>query len=140
MQTSWILYPMFIMVLLTVIIAMRMLQLRYRAVLQDNLNPAYFRLNRGGKPPEYMLRVEQHYINLFESPVLFYVIVVLIYILQFVNVVSLSLAWGYVLSRLGHAYIHTGQNRVLQRRNVFLVSVTLLITLWCYVFVRLLLA
>ena len=49
MQTTWILYPMFAMVMLTLVIAMRMLQLRFRAVLNDSLNPAYFKLNRGGK-------------------------------------------------------------------------------------------
>lgn len=139
MQTSWILYPMFAMVMLTLVVAMRMLQLRFRAVLQDNLNPGYFKLNRGAKPPGYMLQAEQHYINLFESPVLFYVIVVLIYVLQFVDAISVSLAWGYVLARLGHAYIHTGPNRVLQRRNIFLLSITLLVTLWCYTLVKLLL-
>ena len=140
MQTSWILYPMFAMVMLTVVIAMRMLQLRFRAVIQDNLNPGYFKLNRGGKPPEYMTQVEQHYINLFESPVLFYVIVVLAYVVQFVDVISLCLAWGFVVARVGHAYVHTGQNRILQRRNVFLLSIALLVTLWCYVFMKLLLS
>lgn len=139
MQTTWILYPMFAMVILTLVIATRMLQLRFRAVVNDSLNPAYFKLNRGGKPPEYMTQVDQHYINLFESPVLFYVIVVLAYVVQFVDMVSLSLAWGFVFARLGHAYVHTGKNRILQRRNIFLLSIILLIALWFYIFIKLLL-
>jgi len=139
MQTTWILYPVFAMVILTLVIAMRMLQLRFRAVMADNLNPLFFKLNRGGKPPEYMTQVEQHYVNLFESPVLFYIIAVLAYILQFVDVISVSLAWGFVFTRLVHAYIHTGSNRILQRRNIFLLSVALLVGLWSYVFIKLLL-
>ncbi|MGD8925404.1 MAG: MAPEG family protein [Thioalkalispiraceae bacterium] len=137
MNSSLIVYPMFAMVILTVIVGLRMLQLRYRAVFQDNLNPVYFKLNRGGKPPEYMTQAEQHYINLFESPVLFYVIGVLLYMTQFVDVISLSLAWAYVLVRLAHAYVHMGHNRILMRRNVFLLSIALIVALWGYLFIRL---
>lgn len=139
MQITWILYPLIAMAILTLSVGMRMLQLRFRAVIQDNLNPHYFRLNRGGRPPDYMMQVEHHYINLFESPVLFYVVVVLIYIMQFVDWLSLSMAWAYVVARIGHAYVHTGPNKVLQRRNIFLASIALIATLWAYLFARLLL-
>jgi hypothetical protein len=139
MQTTWILYPMFTLVLLTLLVGLRMLQLRYRAVFQDNLNPVYFKLNRGGKPPEYMTQAEQHYVNLFESPILFYVVIVLIYSLQFVDAMSLTMAWAYVLARLGHARVHMGKNVILRRRNVFLLSIALITLLWTYVFVRLML-
>lgn len=138
MEVSLILYPVIAMAMLTFIIGLRMLQLRYRAVIQDNLNPHYFRLNRGGRPPDYMMQIEQHYTNLFESPVLFYVVVVLLYMVHFVDWISLSLAWGYVTARFGHAYIHTGANKVLLRRNIFLLSISLIAILWGYLFVRLL--
>ena len=137
MNPILILYPMFVLVILTVVVGFRMLQLRYRAVFQENLNPGYFKLNRGGKPPVYMTQAEQHYINLFESPVLFYVVCVLLYLTQFVDMVSLTLSWGYVLTRLVHAYIHMGQNKILMRRNVFLLSIAIIVALWCYVYIRL---
>lgn len=137
MKTTLILYPMFALAILTVVTGMRMLQLRYRAVFQDGLNPVYFRLNRGGKPPEYMTRAEQHFTNLFETPMLFYVVVILAYIVQVVDTISLSMAWGFVLARLGHAYVHMGNNRIPMRRNVFLVSIALIIALWSYVFIEL---
>lgn len=137
MQTTWILYPMLAMFILTLVVALRMLQLRLRAVYQDDLNPVYFKLNRGGKPPDYMTKVEQHYINLFESPILFYVILLLVYVTQIVDLVSLVLAWGFVAARLGHAYVHVGRNNVLQRRNVFLLSILFLVSLWLYSFIKL---
>ena len=139
MQTSWILYPMFTMVLLTLMIGLRMLQLRFRAVYQDNLDPVYFKLNRGGKPPHYMTQAEQHYVNLFESPVLFYIVVVLIYVMQIVDLFTLTLAWAYVVTRLAHAHVHMGTNAILRRRNVFLISIALIAALWSYVFIRLML-
>lgn len=138
MQQSWILYPLFVMVLISMLVGMRMLQLRFRAVLQDGLPPAYFQLNRGGKPPAYMLQAEQHYTNLYETPVLFYAIVILIYVLNLVTVFSLGLAWSYIASRLLHAYVHLGQNRLEYRRWVFLVSIALLAALWIDVLIQLL--
>jgi len=138
MPQTWILYPIFVMVLLSMVVGFRMLQLRYRAVFQEGLPPAYFKLNRGGKPPRYMLQAEQHFTNLYETPVLFYAVVILIYVTNMTNLFSLILAWAYVATRLVHAYVHMGQNRILHRRNVFLVSITILAMLWSYVFINLL--
>lgn len=138
MRQTWILYPLFVMVLLSMVVGLRMLQLRFRAVLQDGLPPAYFQLNRGGKPPAYMLQAEQHYTNLYETPVLFYAVVILIYVLNMTNLFSLILAWAYIASRLVHAYVHLGQNRLSQRRHSFLTSIGLIAMLWSYVFISLL--
>jgi hypothetical protein len=138
MQQTWILYPLFVMVLLSMLVGFRMLQLRLRAVYQDGLPAGYFLLNRGGKPPAYMLQAEQHYMNLYETPVLFYAVVILIYVLNMTNLFSLILAWAYTASRLLHAFVHLGQNRLLQRRNIFLTSIAILALLWGYGFIGLL--
>lgn len=138
MPQSHVFYPLFVMFILTLLVGMRMLQLRIRAVYQDKLNPGYFKLNRGGKPPAYMVQTEQHYANLYETPVLFYVIVIMIYLLGLVNLFTLSLAWAYVLSRFGHAVEHMGKNRIIQRRRVFLIGLVVLCTLWMYTLVQML--
>jgi hypothetical protein len=138
MQQTWILYPLFVMVLLSIVVGLRMLQLRFRAVGQDGLPPAYFQLNRGGKPPAYMVQAEQHYTNLYETPLLFYTVVILIYVLNMTSVINLVLAWAYVASRLLHAYVHMGQNRLANRRRVFLGSIALLTLLWTSVLMNLL--
>ena len=138
MQPTWILYPMFSMVLLSMLVGLRMLQLRYRAVLQDNLTPAYFEHNRGGKPPAYMMQADQHFTNLYETPVLFYAVVILIYVLNMTDTFSLIISWTYVASRLIHTYVHMGRNTLAIRRNIFLSSVTILGVLWSYVLINLL--
>jgi len=138
MQQTWILYPLFVMVVLSIAVGLRMLQLRFRAVAQDGLVPAYFQLNRGGKPPDYMLQAEQHFTNLYETPVLFYTVVILIYVLNMTSLATLLLAWAYVASRLLHAYVHMGQNRLVNRRRVFLSSIVLLTLLWSDVLMNLL--
>lgn len=137
MHQSIILYPLLAMAVLTLLAGLRMLQLRFRAVRSDGLSPVYFELNRGARPPEYLLRIEQHYQNLFESPVLFYVVLTLVYVTAKADVAALVLAWLYVAARVAHAYVHVGRNVLNQRRRVFLVSIVLLYAQWVWLFVRL---
>lgn len=124
---------------MSIVVGIRMLQLRYRAVLQDGLPVGYFQHNRGAKAPAYMLQAEQHYSNLYETPMLFYVVLVIDYITRHASYFSLVLAWIYVVSRLLHAFEHMGQNRIAKRRNVFLLSIVCLSLLWLELFVRLML-
>lgn len=138
MQANLILYPVMAMVMLTAYVGMRMLALRYRAVRNDSLNPAYFLLMRGGKPPEYMMKMERHYANLFEQPVLFYVAVILVFIINRVDTGYLVLAWLYVLLRISHMIIHTTYNNLRHRRYAFLGSTLVLFSIWLRLFLNLL--
>ncbi len=134
------LYPMFAMVVLTIAVGVLMVKQRYRAVMENGLSPAYFKLNRGGRLPDYLVRTSQHYENLFETPLLFYVGVLSIQVLQQADAIYLLLSWLYVLSRLAHAYVHIVINRLKLRRRVFLVSVWLLVFIWLRLAVELLIA
>jgi hypothetical protein len=127
---AMMLYPMFAMVVLTIVVGVLMVKQRYRAVMEGGVSPAYFKLNRGGRLPDYLVRTSQHYENLFETPLLFYVGVLSIQVLQQADAIYLLLSWLYVLSRLAHAYVHIVINRLKLRRRVFLVSVWLLVFIW----------
>ena len=70
-----VLYPVFAMALLTFIAAVWLLRCRIKAV-KAGLTPLYFRLNHGAKLPDYVVQATQHYDNLFEMPILFYVVVI----------------------------------------------------------------
>ena len=102
---------------------------RIRGV-REGLNPAYFKLNRVAKLPDDLLIAEQHYQNIHEMPVLFYITVVLIYLAVEVNLFFISTAWAYVLFRLIHSFIHLGNNRIVWRRNAFVASFFTLIAMW----------
>lgn len=129
-QKALLLLPLLGMVLLTVSVALLMLKRRYKAVLEGGISPAYFKLNRGAKLPDYVIQVTQHYENLFETPVLFYCAILIILVLQQVDNAYVFLSWLYFLSRLAHAYIHIYHNKLKQRKNVFLISGLILIILW----------
>ncbi len=132
---SILLLPIFGMVFLTIGVALWMLKLRYKAVLKDGVSVQYFKLNRGAKLPDDLVRVTQHYENLFETPVLFYVAVLLVLILNVNDFVYVLLSWGYFLTRLIHAYIHTVTNKIKHRKNVFILSGLFLLVLWVRLFI-----
>ncbi|MDH5178978.1 MAG: MAPEG family protein [Gammaproteobacteria bacterium] len=137
MQSAQILYPIFAMVLITVVLGFNMLRLRFRAVRQDGLHAGYFLYNRGAKPPEYLLRSEQHFTNLFETPMLFYVVVILAYVTQHTDAINITLAWLFVASRLLHAWQHLGYNTLTWRRRTFLATIIILIVFWSRLFIQL---
>ena len=118
---------------------MWMLKLRYRAVLQDGLNPKYFRLYRGAKLPDYLVKVTQHFDNLLEVPILFYTAIILLVALKITDPFYITLSWLFFISRLVHSFIHTTNNKLKYRKNVFILSVLVLIILWIKISVDILL-
>lgn len=130
MHQSTIIYPLIGMVFLSFIVGMKMLASRIRAVKKEGMNPAFFALNRGAKQPDYLVRVSQHYENLFELPVLFYVVSLLIFITNKTDQVYLVLAIFFVVIRYIHAVIHITYNNLIHRRNAFLMGALVLFIIW----------
>jgi hypothetical protein len=97
MKAELILYPVFAMIFLTFGIGILMLKLRFKAVREDGFNPAYFLLNRGAKLPDYLAKATNHYANLFELPILFYVAGLILYTGNKVDTIYLMLLWLFVV-------------------------------------------
>ncbi|MDJ0738322.1 MAG: MAPEG family protein [Gammaproteobacteria bacterium] len=138
MSQVLIFFPVVVMVLLTFVVAVWLLRARFRAVAVGALRPSYFLLNRGGKPPRRLLQLEQHYQNLLEVPLLFYVLAIVAYVTGSVSPLLLGVAWGFVVTRLLHSWVHTGSNRLRWRMLSFSAGVVLLMLGWLLLVVRLL--
>jgi len=136
MQSFAILYPAFAMALLTFGVSVWLLKMRIKAY-KSGADPRYFKLNQG-ELPVYAKQAEQHYENLFEMPVLFYVVLLVAFVTQTANVGLVFLAWAYVAARAAHSYVHLGENKLLLRRNVFLVSFAILLMMWVWILIALL--
>ena len=126
-----LLYPLLVMVALTFAVAVWLIRCRIVAV-RDGLNPLVFCLNRGGKLPDRLVQAAQHYENLFEMPVLFYLAILVAYVTNSVDVMLLTLAWGYVGLRVMHSWIHLGSNNLRWRVRSFVVSSLVLLGMWCW--------
>lgn len=75
-------------------------------------------------------RCADNFANLFETPVMFYVACVGLYVTQTVSPLALALAWMYVATRIGHSVVHCNSNHVMTRFKWFAASLTVLVCLW----------
>ena len=123
-------FPMLAMVLLTFSVALVLFRARLRSVREGHTPVSYFRVFHGSPEPEFLAKPTRHYVNLFETPVLFYAGCLAAMVVGATGPVALWLAWGYVAARLVHAWIHLGGNRVRHRLRAFAVSWLCLLALW----------
>ena len=131
MDRQLTLYPVFARVTLTLIVWISVYITRACEIWNKRI-PVQKLATRSGAgqmlksvagPPDNLL-------NLFELPVLFYVLMVLLFVTDRGDGIYLALAWGYVLLRAIHSFIHCTYNCVLHRFSAYLVSSLVLWALW----------
>ncbi len=135
-----ILWPLFALVALTIGVIFRLGRMRFDAVRARRVDPRFYRAYRDSEEPEDIAVASRHLINLFETPVLFYVAGILIYVTGQTSWPLLLLAWVFVAIRCVHTAVHLTSNRVRVRFRVFLFSVLVLALLWIVFGVQLALA
>lgn len=128
-----VLYPTFALAGLTLFCVFRMGFARFSAVRRGEIDGRFFRQYKNHEEPEHLRVLSRHVINLYEAPVLFYVISIIAYVTESVTSLIIALAWLYVGLRYVHSYIHTTSNKVLHRFRVFAASQAVLAVLWLVV-------
>lgn len=108
-------FPCLAMLLLTSLVMLRMFILRVRAVKNKDIEIKYFKTYNEGMAPRLMLQTDRHFINLFEAPVLFYMVCAFTVITFQVDFQMLIAAWSYVFFRIIHAFIHLTTNKIRTR-------------------------
>lgn len=122
MNPNWLYLPVLLQIFLTLTIYCALVLAKIRAVRAGEVDAARRALHNDAWP-EYVQKISNSIRNQFELPVLFYVLTFALVELNAVGIIAIVVAWAFVLSRLIHAWIHTGPNIVLMRRNVFLLGV-----------------
>jgi len=133
-----IFYPAFAMFLLAAIVLTLMGWNRIGAVLKGTLNINFYRTFSAGEESEALRVITRNFINLFEMPVLFYVVILMAHLAHQVSYWMIGLAWAYVALRYLHTYVHLISNTVPVRLSVYLASGLVLLVLWGTLFVQLL--
>ncbi|WP_331373484.1 MAPEG family protein [Sinorhizobium chiapasense] len=103
---------------------------RVSLVRAGKVEASQFRENR--HEPAESLVVRNSIANQFELPVLFHVCCVLFYITEADNLVSLGLAWLFVVLRYVHAAVHVTGNRLRYRRPSFIAGFVTLLVMWIW--------
>ncbi len=68
--------------------------------------------------------------NLLEAPILFYVICLILFVVDGVTQTQLFLAWTYVALRAVHSLIHVTYNKVMHRWLAYVTSTLCLFVMW----------
>jgi hypothetical protein len=128
MMQNAIFSPFFAMILLTFIVWVYMYVRRIRFITKRQLTPkeltpiAFAQIS-----PPSVSNPSDNLKNLFEMPVIFYVLVLYLFLTKQVDMVYLAAAWGFVLFRTMHSVVHCTFNWVMLRFYLYLLST---IALW----------
>jgi hypothetical protein len=137
MTVPMILLPVFVLVLLTLSLAIWMGYERNRVVYSREVKIKDIALTKENWP-EQAKKVSNAYHNQYELPVLFYVLVAFALITRKADLIFVVLSWVFVISRLIHAYIHTTSNYVPRRFFAYLVGLAVLTIMWVYFAIQIL--
>ncbi len=128
-----LIYPMAAMVLLTIIVLSRMVRGRFKAVRNGAVDARFYKTYQGeNTEPREVAQNARHFTNLFENPVLFYIVCVVAMVSGHGGMPMLVLAWLFVATRIVHAFVHLTSNRIPQRMVAYGVSWTLLAVMWLW--------
>jgi len=139
MSMQAILMPVFAQVVLTFVLLFWMQVLRLRAIRLGQV-PEHSVALREPNWPARVTQVANAFHNQLETPLLFYVLILLALVTRTADSVLLVLSWLFVVSRFVHAYIHVTSNRIAHRSSVFLVGAIGLALMWIIVAARLTIA
>ena len=126
-----LLYPLFAQVLLTFIVLYTMGRQRIAELKRNKINPqAVDRRQHSQKIFKSSAAASDNFQNQFETPVLFYIAILMCMSLMIQDVIIVLLAWAYVALRYVHCFIHLSYNRVMHRFMVFILSAVVLFSIW----------
>ena len=124
-------YPMAAMVLLTAMVLIRMVLGRVSAVRRGEVDARFYKTYQGdNSEPRTAAQHTRHFVNLFESPVLFYAGCITAMVTGQGTGVIVWLAWAYVICRLIHAFVHLGSNKIPPRMAIYGASWVVLLAIW----------
>ena len=135
MMRDWIFVPVIIQVFLTLFVYLRLMQVKKRAANEGRVDRVRIAL-RDDAWPDYVIQVNNNIRNQFELPVLFYAVTAFALILRAVDLTMVALAWSFVASRILHAAIHVGPNKVRWRGPSFVLGFLIVTAMWVKLFLH----
>ena len=137
MPQDLIFAPMGALALLTFVVLGFIPATRFPAVFAGKVTPEDFKLGESARVPPNVAVTNRNYMNLLESPNLFYVACIVFYVTDLVDGPAVALAWLYVGLRIAHSVVHLTYNNVMHRLVPFAASVTVLVVLWIHLLLAL---
>lgn len=131
MQNKEILVPVFVMVLLTMVVQLSLMRARVGAIKRARVNPQAIADAEGfDRVMKGLENLSDHFENLFEMPVLFYIAAVLIAVMQLSDSFYVIAAWVFVIARVLHSLVHCTYNKVMHRFYAYFLSSMTVWVIW----------
>ena len=124
-----IIHPIIGMVVLTLLVTIRLLYYAINSTLTGIVQIKQFRIYEGEFPTNFQ-SARQHYKNMFEMPILFYILCILLIINNNYSQFDVILAWGFVLFRVLHSLARIPNRDVNLRFGLFTGSFIMLVIGW----------
>lgn len=128
MKPALIFLPALAQIFLTIVVFIALTLVKARAIKRGEVNLARRALHNDAWP-DYVLKFSNNIGNQFQTPVLFYALVFVLWALKAVDVYTLSLAWAFVATRIVHVIVHTGVNYLPVRKRIFTLGVLVLLAM-----------
>ena len=136
MDRILIIYPAFAMILLAYFSYIIMILIGKKYVTKKEIKYGQFKLYTGVFPDKYE-QSRQHLKNQFELPVIFYLLVALLYSSNNLQYIDIILAWLFVISRYIHSFIRFKNNYLPYRATIFTLGYVILLAGWInFVFIN----
>ncbi|MCO4318625.1 MAPEG family protein [Phyllobacterium sp. 21LDTY02-6] len=137
MAQTAIFWPMIALTALIYAVYGLLLVRRAIAVRAGQAKPSDFRIPLAD--PQASATTIRNLVNLFELPVLFYVVCLALYMTRGADMAAVIVAWLFVGTRFAHTLVHTTTNRLCYRQVLFALGFILNGLLWLLLALHLLL-
>lgn len=119
-----IVQPVLALMLLTCLVWCYMYFLRLRYVISNKIDAQELETPEQGNSllPNHVNKPSNNFKNLFEAPIIFYVICISSILINQVDSVLIYLAWGFVMGRVVHSVFHCFSNSVIARFYAYFLS------------------
>ena len=120
MDAHLIFWPVLAVLTLTGALGVRLFLARSKAVRAGEVSFKFYKGFRDGEEPEAVHNQRRAFLNLMETPPLFYVVCISFYVLEGVTPVVLGFAALYTVLRFAQTIVHCSSNKVPIRAYCFL--------------------
>lgn len=124
-----LIYPALAQILWTFVVLVIMFLRRRKALAGKEVAMADVAVSTAAYPEPARLAAA-NFSNQFETPVLFFALIMLAMEVGASGYVMTGLAWAFVATRVAHTLVHTGRNRLQTRAIVFAAGLLCLFLMW----------
>lgn len=130
MEPRLMFWPVAAMAALTFVVWLRMYFMRVAQMKRERIHPQAVATSAQAAARLTDSAAADNFRNLFELPVLFYVAALVAVQTRQVGMVTLLLAWAFVVLRIVHSAIHCTYNKVVHRFTAYVAGGSVLWALW----------